>query len=406
MYEYDDNGNLDYESAKEIDFTYNLLNLPKEANFGSNKKIHYFYTFNGEKLRQSVENNGTITKVDYCGPFVYETVSGVRSLKYFITPEGRAVKSGTTWDYEYNLKDYLGNTRVVINDSSGVARVIQQRHYYPFGMEMSELSTGTSTNKYLYNDKEYQNAFDLDWYDFGARFYDPQIGRWHSVDPLCEVNRRWSPYRYAYDNPMRFIDPDGMIETVKPTSEEALRVLQNTLAVNDAKYVQKDRNGEVDKTLINSHNSNSGNFNDLKTLVNSKTEYKVEVSSEYQIGDKRQPLVGDNENGTKGVTLMPGAENDPSPDNSVHIITSSKLSEERKVTNLAEEAFGHALFYELKQQGQNVNPNHQYEGVYIEIKGKDGSVVDWVIGREDKNSLLHEHIKERRAEAQDNLKKR
>ena len=85
--------------------------------------------------------------------------------------------------------------------------------YYTFVLNLKELSgnsTSTlSSNKYLYNGKMFQDEIGLNWYDYGARFYDPVIGRWHSVDPLAEKYRRWSLYNYCVDNPMRFVDPDG-----------------------------------------------------------------------------------------------------------------------------------------------------------------------------------------------------
>lgn len=89
--------------------------------------------------------------------------------------------------------------------------VIQQDDYYPFGLTYNSYQRENSTiNQYLYNGKEKQDELGLDWLDYGARMYFNEIGRWGVIDPLTENMRRYSPYTYAFDNPINYIDPDGM----------------------------------------------------------------------------------------------------------------------------------------------------------------------------------------------------
>ncbi|MCW3467306.1 DUF6443 domain-containing protein [Chitinophaga nivalis] len=98
--------------------------------------------------------------------------------------------------------------------------VLEETHYYPFGLTMAGLSSsilkGTAypENKIKYNGKELQrNEFGdgvgLEWYDYGARMQDPQIGRWHTQDKYAEVYISLSPYQYTANNPVKIIDEGG-----------------------------------------------------------------------------------------------------------------------------------------------------------------------------------------------------
>ena len=138
-----------------------------------------------------------------------------------------------------NYTDHLGNIRLSYTQDpqTGALAILEENHYYPFGLQHKNYNSDITkidllpeqNNEkglkeaapptvplqnpgylYKYNGKELQNEFGVEMYDFGARNYDPAIGRWMNVDPLAEKMRRHSPYNYAFNNPIYFIDPDGM----------------------------------------------------------------------------------------------------------------------------------------------------------------------------------------------------
>jgi RHS repeat-associated protein len=213
-YTYDGNGNQLNDLNKGLTQTYNMLKLPQTAVKGSTS-VAYVYDATGRKLRKLSTTLGTTTVTEYIAGIQYQYSTTTPALDFISTEEGRARKSGTAYKYEYDLKDHLGNTRMTTtwnpSDATQMTPLNSQRSdYYAFGYTIQSLvgTTPSSANHYLYNHKELQDETGL--YDYGARFYDPVIGRWTTVDPLAEQSRRHSPYNYGLNNPVRNIDPDGM----------------------------------------------------------------------------------------------------------------------------------------------------------------------------------------------------
>jgi RHS repeat-associated protein len=229
----DMNGNLTQDKNKNItSIAYNYMNLPQTivttqgtSNTGT---ISYAYDANGVKQRKMTVLNGPGIRpnpyiVEYAGNYVYEgNLNTVTDLQYFNQIEGyvRPITVGSqTYQYVYQYRDHLGNNRLSYTDDDPSATVhltvIEESNYDAFGLKHQGYnnvisSLGNSRAQALkYNGKELQDDYGLNWYDYGARFYDPAIGRWHVMDPLAEKGRRWSPYNYCMNNPVRFIDPDG-----------------------------------------------------------------------------------------------------------------------------------------------------------------------------------------------------
>ena len=94
------------------------------------------------------------------------------------------------------------------SNNDGTPEIIQESDYYPFGMRHDRVTT--ATNHYLYNGKELNEDLGLDWYDYGFRWYDAQLGRFHSVDPIIENFPYVTPYNYAENKPINSIDLWGL----------------------------------------------------------------------------------------------------------------------------------------------------------------------------------------------------
>jgi RHS repeat-associated protein len=281
-YAYDKVGNMKADKNKGItEIQYNIFNLP-ESITKSGAISRYLYNSLGQKVRHIIPS-GQVT--DYLGEFIYEYAEGsTPELSYILTSEGRILVAVSQKEYEYHLKDHLGNTRSVFTVSNTQPFSIRQvANYYPFGLRHGNAILDQANQKYLYNGKELQE--ETDWYDYGARMYDPAIGRWHVIDPYAGKYLSISPYVYAIDNPINVIDPNGKDCIITVTRDKN----GNITGVNISSTIYITGAGASQERADDLNKNAGGVFKpEIKSNINVTFDINYKYSSDISKEDLKQ----------------------------------------------------------------------------------------------------------------------
>ncbi|MBV7532220.1 DUF6443 domain-containing protein [Chitinophaga sp. sic0106] len=294
--------NHDYQRLKEKDTDNNKSDKPKAY-------LNFVLFDDQFKL---VDNNSGVKQIKG-EPDQLQTISQDKML---------IEKSGFLYVYTSNESQqdvYFDD--VVVTQSTGP--ILEEFHYYPFGLTMTGISTSALQapayveNKLKYNGKELQtkefsDGTGLEWYDYGSRMYDVQLGRWHSPDPQADKFYPTSPFSYTVNNPVLLSDPNGEDWSINITKDKqgkfVVNIVVNAAVVNKSgKKIDLDNYIKTQSAIFSKLLSmDRKEFSITSTLNMRAVEKEEDVKTEEHL----VKIVGDDflESGVIGQSQLGGTE--------------------------------------------------------------------------------------------------
>jgi len=237
--------------------------------------------------------------------------------------------------YYYDC-DHLGSVRQVITATgSNKGTVVQRMDYYPFGAQLCGGTNDSNFQSHKYNfsierekrklacssereknrpkvnGKEFDKMHGLNTYDYGARQYNPILGRWDRMDPLCEKYYSISPYAYCGNNPVRYIDPNGMYfdESNEKKAKKIERKAERRAARLERKAIRKEMRGKDPGNLNERAQELRKSVQDIRDMRDDKSiEYVFTNTKDKRnkagFGKPSTDMVGTNDNGHPVVCMF------------------------------------------------------------------------------------------------------
>ncbi|MBC6993783.1 RHS repeat-associated core domain-containing protein [Neolewinella lacunae] len=315
---YDANGNLRTDPYKGITtpITYNYLNLPQTINYGGGKSLTMVYDATGTKLRTTAA--GPLPADNY----IHDYAGGIEYRKGLLEAiyheEGRVTpKSGGGWQYEYSIRDHLGNTRLTFADLNGDSKidvtntstneVLQENHYYPFGLAQHYSwmnAAGAEDVRYKFNGIE--RVEELGWEMAPFRSYDGALGRWMQVDPKAEAFTWASPYNSMLNNPITNVDPLGDTTRVYDTQGVLVNVI-NDSHVNEDHFIE-DGTSDFVAYLASAIGIDADDANSMGSLYRASSSYFIGTQTRRQMGEVVNTAESENKERAFALVLGEGSK--------------------------------------------------------------------------------------------------